>query len=219
MRALLVGFCAMRSCSTLQWVYTYTQLSIHTAQYAHSAPVYIAYSTQQTHIYSIMYTVQIHIAKYTNKIGRKCKHTIYSMYIRQLLLYVVYRGVEGFFALQVGDRRSRTSRDHKGRPKFFFSRYIPGSIWVENWEISGSIWVKFIELIDINNIKWIELLDMKIFFRDKIPESKACLRHILVDIKGFVYFSYIQNRHSQNGSYRFEVKTSPLTSQYTTAIL
>ena len=113
------------------------------------------------------------------------------MYIRQLLLHVVYRGVARFFALLVGDSRSRTPLDHKGRPKFFFSRYIPGSIWVEEWGITGSIWVKYIGLIDISNIKWIELFDIKIFFRDKIPESKACLRHILVDIKGFVYFSYI----------------------------
>lgn len=82
-------------------------------------------------------------------------------------------------------------------------------------EVLGSI---DINELDIFGHNWIEILDMKIFFRDKIPESKLGLRPILVDIKELVCLLYIENTHSI-GRIDSRFSTSPLTSLNTTVIL
>lgn len=62
------------------------------------------------------------------------------------------------FCAEVGrDSHSRTSRAHKGRPKIFLSRYIPGFKWVERVDIFGSNYIYY-------SIRYI-------FLRDKYLDS------------------------------------------------
>ena len=111
------------------------------------------------------------------------------------------------------DSHSQTGLDHKGRPKIFFlDIYLGlfGSRIIDEGAIMRWVGVKmglyrrkYIGTIDINNTKIYResstqgaTLDTIYFFRDKIPESKRYLRHILVDIKEYLYFSTIYRRHT-----------------------